>query len=154
MTFSGCPGSREMNLKRELADQSGGPRVESQLGQWPVQLHLVSPMAPYFEKADVLLSADCVAYAMGDFHRELLAGKSLAIACPKLDSGSDIYVDKLVAMIDEAIINSLTVAVMQVPCCSGLVQMAKTALAKSTRKVPAKVLVVGLEGSILRQSWL
>ena len=154
MAFTGCPGSREMVIKRGEGTESVGSSRPSQLAQWPVQLHLVSPLAPYFAKADVLLSADCVAYAMGDFHRDLLSGKSLAIACPKLDSSAEVYVDKIASLCDDALINSLTVAVMQVPSCSGLVQIVKMAADKATRKVPTKVMVIGLDGTVLREDWL
>jgi len=143
-----------MNLGGPVNEGDNSGTRASQLRQWPVQLHLVSPQAPYFKEADVLLSADCVAYAVGDFHKDFLKGKSLAIACPKLDNSAEIYTEKLVEMIDEAKINTLTVAIMQVPCCSGLAHIAKTALAKAKRKVPVKAIVVSLEGKILGEQWL
>ena len=93
----GCPGSQMLNFK-EKEDSSAGEdvgKIESQLRQWPIQLHLVSPSAPYYQGSDVLLTADCVAYALGDFHRQFLKGKSLAIACPKLDEGQEIYQEKI-----------------------------------------------------------
>lgn len=155
MSFSGCPGSRQMDLsEKKVSQEAEQGQRPSQLRQWPVQLHLVSPEAPYFDKADVLLSADCVAYAVGDFHKDFLKGKSLAIACPKLDSNQDIYVQKLVSLFEDAQINTLTVAVMQVPCCSGLVATARAAMEKSSRKVPVKAIVVSLEGEILAEQWL
>ena len=106
----GCPGSRTMDFSDTAVETEAqeGTRP-SQLCQWPVQLHLVGPMAPYFQNADVLLVADCVAYAIGDFHKDHLAGNSLAIACPKLDAGQEIYQKKLAAFVDEAKINTLTV---------------------------------------------
>jgi len=91
---------------------------------------------------------------VGDFHKDFLKGKILAIACPKLDSNQDIYVQKLVYLFEESEINTLTVAVMQVPCCSGLVAIAKSALEKSSRKVPVKIIIVSLEGEILSNQWL
>jgi len=121
----------------------------SALRQWPVQLHLLSPAAPYFRGADVLLAADCVAFAVGDFHGAHLAGRSLAIACPKLDVQQEIYRDKLTAFIDESGIASLTVMVMQVPCCGGLVQLAVQAAARAARTVPMRYVVVGVQGDIL-----
>ncbi|MGC8762063.1 MAG: 4Fe-4S ferredoxin [Acidobacteriota bacterium] len=126
----------------------------SALRQWPVQLHLVSPAAPYFQGAHVLLAADCTAFAMGDFHSRWLPGKSLAVACPKLDQGQDVYLRKLVALAEEARIESLTVLVMQVPCCAGLVHLAAEALRRSRRKVPLKRVVVNLQGEILSEEWL
>jgi len=96
----------------------------------------------------VLLAADCVAYAAGDFHRTWLAGRALAIACPKLDAHQEVYLDKLVALIDDAAIASLTVMVMEVPCCGGLVHLAEAALARAVRPVPLRVAVVGVGGDV------
>jgi len=153
---SGCPGSRSMNFARPAAaapqDESGAR--PSQLTHWPVQLHLMSPAAPQYRGADVLLSADCVAFAAGDFHRDFLKGRALAIACPKLDEGQDAYVEKLRALIDEANINTLTVAIMQVPCCSGLLRIAQQAAKQASRKVPVKCIVVGLQGQVLKEEWV
>ncbi len=152
--FQGCPGSRSMSFDKG-DEQSGddGTSRPTELRQWPVQLHLVSPQAPYFQGADVLLAADCVAYAAGDFHKDFLKGKGLAIACPKLDDGQDIYVNKLTAMIDEANINTLTVAIMQVPCCGGLLATAKQAAAAAERKIPLKSVVIGVQGEVLSDEW-
>jgi NADPH-dependent curcumin reductase CurA len=126
----------------------------SQLRQWPIQLHLVPPTAPYFQNSDVLLVADCVAYAIGDFHKDHLAGHSIAIACPKLDQGLDVYQEKITALIDEAKINTLTVMTMQVPCCGALLQVAKGAAEQASRKIPIKSKVVSLQGEILSEEWL
>lgn len=152
----GCPGSRMMTFAADVqeAPAANGQDQPSALRQWPVQLHLVNPQAPYFQNADVLLAADCVAFSMGNFHSKYLKGKGLAIACPKLDSGKDIYVEKLTAMINNARINTLTVMIMEVPCCSGLVQMAKMAVENASRKVPVKLLVVGLDGNIRSEDWI
>ena len=146
----GCPGSRMQQFEAVEAADLGGTRP-SQLRQWPVQLHLVPPTAPYFQNADVLLTADCVGYAMGDFHKDHLAGKSLAIACPKLDQGREVYLQKLTALIDEAQINSLTVMTMQVPCCAGLLHLAKTAAAQAERQIPILSKVVSVRGEILSE---
>jgi hypothetical protein len=129
---------------------SAGHR-SSALTHWPVQLHLISPAAPQYRGKDVLLAADCVAFTVGDFHKDHLAGKSLAIACPKLDGGQETYVAKLRALIDEAKINTLTVMIMQVPCCMGLLNLARAAAAQATRKVPIKRVVVSLQGAILKE---
>ena len=126
----------------------------SELRQWPVQLHLVNPMASYFHGADVVLAADCVAFAMGDFHERLLKNKSIAIACPKLDTNKDVYLDKLSTMISDAKINTLTVPIMEVPCCGGLIQMAKMAVQQSGRNIPIKKIVVGIKGDILHEEWV
>ena len=150
----GCPGSRMMNFNKSNEKPEAAGNVSSQLTQWPVQMHLVSPGAPYYQNADVVLAADCTAYAAGDFHQRFLKGKSLAIACPKLDQGMEIYLSKLVALIDEARINTLTVVIMQVPCCGGLVNLARKALNQAGRKIPLKKVVVGLQGEILSDDWI
>src|SRR5664280_948040 len=148
--FAACPGSRAVSFAApDLTPRPDAAGRPSALRHWPVQLHLVAPAAPYFQGADVLLAADCVAYAVGDFHRDHLAGRSLAIACPKLDARQEIYLEKLVAMIDEAKIASLTVMVMEVPCCGGLVQLARLAAARASRRVPVEVVVAGIRGDIV-----
>ncbi len=155
----GCPGARMIQFdapeetETKGADDNTGPQP-SALRQWPVQLHLVPPTAPYYKSSDVLLAADCTAFAIGDFHQKHLKGKALAIACPKLDQGSEIYIQKLVSMIDDAEINTLTVMIMEVPCCGGLLEMAKEAASRANRKVPIKQVFVGLKGNILKEVWV
>ena len=151
----GCPGSRTMVIEKSgqtLTDLSSDQ--PSELRQWPVQMHLVNPNAPYFRSADLLLAADCVAFSMGAFHSKHLRGKSLAIACPKLDNGTDSYVEKLTAMIDIAKVNTITVMMMEVPCCGGLLHMVRTALSNATRKVPVKKMIVGINGDVLQEEWV
>ena len=131
-----------------------GAKVPSQLRQWPIQLHLVSPTAPYYAGADVVLAADCVPFAMGNFHGDFLKGKSLAIACPKLDEGQDVYVEKMKAWFEQAKINTLTVLIMQVPCCRGLLSLAVQAARGSARKVPIRCVVVSLQGDVLQDEWI
>ncbi len=152
----GCPGSATMDLRNAetSTDEATTTSAPSQLRQWPIQLHLVSPQAPYFQGADVLLAADCTAFALGAFHNDYLKGRSLAIACPKLDQGLDVYVQKLTALIEDARINTLTVVMMQVPCCRGLLALASEAVAESSRKIPVKAVVVGLQGEILSEEWV
>ncbi len=153
----GCPSSRTMHFPvagPPTAVPSGAPApAASELRQWPVQLHLVSPTAPYFQGADLLLAADCCAFASAEFHQRFLRGKALAMACPKLDSGREIYLAKLVAMIDQSRINTLTVAIMEVPCCSGLLSLAKEAVAAASRKVPIKLTILGVQGQVVREEW-
>ncbi|MFH1787989.1 MAG: 4Fe-4S binding protein [Candidatus Altiarchaeota archaeon] len=150
---TGCPGAKMMDFSgdEEVSSAPAGD-IPSALRQWPVQLHLVPPGAPYFQGADVVLAADCVAYALGDFHRRL-KGKALAIACPKLDSGQDVYLEKLVSMIDNAKINTLTVMTMEVPCCGGLLHIAKKAASRAKRNIPVKHVLVGIKGKILNEKW-
>ncbi|MFO7656569.1 MAG: 4Fe-4S binding protein [Bacteroidales bacterium] len=152
---SGCPGSRPVTFEpKAVAVDTSSFVQQSELRQWPVQMHLINPNAPYFRNSDVLIAADCAAFAMGDFHSMHLKGKSLAIACPKLDSNTGVYIEKLMLMIDEAKVNTITVMIMQVPCCMGLLQMVKTAASQAQRKVPVKLIVVGLEGNILKEEWI
>ena len=152
----GCPGSQAQTINRPASSFSmvQENQAQSELRQWPVQMHLINPSASYFQNSDLLLAADCVAFAMGNFHQKMLKGKSLAIACPKLDQGQGVYLDKLVALIEQARINTLTVAIMQVPCCGGLLQMAKNAVAQANRKIPVKLLVISIEGEILKEEWV
>jgi len=154
--FHACPGSMAIDFRTndKKDEESVIAKQKSELRQWPVQFHLVSPLAAYFQKADVLLAADCTAFAMGNFHNDFLKGKSLVIACPKLDSNKEIYMAKLTEMIDNAKINSLTILIMEVPCCGGLLQIAKTALNNATRKIPMKLIVVGLQGDIMSEEWV
>jgi NAD-dependent dihydropyrimidine dehydrogenase PreA subunit len=126
----------------------------SELRQFPVQLHLLNPQAAHFEGANVLLAADCTAFAVGNFHSRFLKGKKLAIACPKLDSNIEHYVEKLESMIDDAKIDTLTVLIMEVPCCSSLVGIAKTARDKAHRHIPIKVVVVTVKGEVQSEQWM
>jgi hypothetical protein len=155
MKNSGCPGSRAVVIERP---QDGNRTVStdqpSELRQWPVQMHLLNPNAPYLRGSDLLLAADCVAFSMGNFHSKYLKGRSLAIACPKLDHGTDIYVEKLTAMIDTAKVNTITVMMMEVPCCGGLLQMVKNASSNSSRKVPVKKMIITLSGEVLNEDWI
>lgn len=147
-----CPGSRSVTWSEPPThgpSTKGQDDAPSSLRQWPIQLHLLPPTAPFLKEARVLLAADCVAFAVGGFHRRFLDGRALAIACPKLDSQQDIYVDKLTAMIDTAGIRELSVMVMEVPCCSGLVRLAQEATARARRSIPVQVMVVGVRGDLL-----
>jgi hypothetical protein len=152
--FSGCPGSRTIEFKKEEAHGGTAAKVPSQLRQWPIQLHLVSPEAPYFQGTDVVLAADCVPFAMANFHNDFLKGKSLAIACPKLDGGQEVYIEKIRALYEKSRINTLTVMIMQVPCCRGLLATAVQALQGSARKVPIRYVVVSLQGEVLQEEWV
>jgi NAD-dependent dihydropyrimidine dehydrogenase PreA subunit len=152
----GCPGSKTMIIEKPSGQNYNVSPADqpSELRQWPVQMHLVNPNAPYFRNADLLLAADCVAFSIGDFHSKHLKGKSLAIACPKLDQGTDSYIEKLTAMIDIAKVNTITVMMMEVPCCGGLLHMVKTALGNASRKIPVKEIIVGINGELLHEDWV
>lgn len=153
----GCPGSRTIDMGLQAAEPATSGNSTAQRGalrQWPIQLHLVSPQAPYYNRSNLLLAADCAAFATGNFHDAFMRGKSLAIACPKLDSNMQVYVDKLVAMIDHAQIDTITVVIMEVPCCGGLVALTRQALEQASRKVPVKKVVISLQGELLSEEWL
>jgi NAD-dependent dihydropyrimidine dehydrogenase PreA subunit len=152
----GCPGSRAMIIgnPEDSGVRMSGNDQPSELRQWPVQMHLINANAPYFRESDLLLAADCAAFSMGNFHSKFLKGKSLGIACPKLDSGLDVYVEKITALIEIAKVNTITVMMMEVPCCGGLLQMTKAAMAKASRKVPLKMMIVGIQGNILKEEWV
>lgn len=155
----GCPGSASRDFrsdKENKPDSQSEVKGESfsELRQWPVQMHLLNPRASYFRNADVVLAADCAAYSMGDFHSRYLKGKSLAIACPKLDSNKESYLEKLTSMISDAKINTLTVVIMEVPCCGGLLNLAQTARTNSTRNIPIKLAIISVQGEVLQEDWV
>ncbi|TYO99663.1 4Fe-4S binding protein [Geothermobacter ehrlichii] len=143
----GCPSAqlRSFGQGDAPSDADVAGRRPSELRQWPVQLHLVPPTAPFLQEADVLLAADCVPFAYADFHKDLLKGKALLIACPKLDDTSP-YVEKLSAMIRQGRIRSLTVAHMEVPCCGGLIFMARQAIEASGVEIPFETINIGIQG--------
>lgn len=150
----GCPGSAERLFEKPQAPGLGMVSSQSELTHWPIQMHLINPHAPHFKGSNLLLAADCVAFSLGGFHSEYLKGKTLTIACPKLDSNKESYVEKITALIEEGGIDTLTIMRMEVPCCGGLVQIAKMAADKATRKVPIKVTTVGIQGDILESAWV
>jgi hypothetical protein len=123
----------------------------SELTHWPVQLHLINPKAAYYKNTDVLLAADCTAFAAGNFHSVYLKGKSLAVACPKLDSGRERYVQKISALLGQGGIRSLTVLMMEVPCCGGLLQIVREAMNMVSVRVPVKAAVLSLQGEKIEE---
>lgn len=142
-----CPGTMMQSFKSDAEAASSDGDVSSQLAQWPVQLTLVSPQAPYFKGADLMLTADCVPFAMGDFHSKLLKGKAIAIACPKLDN-IDPYIEKLAEIIKHNDLKSLTVVHMMVPCCSGMTYIAKQAIALSGVDMRFEDITIDLQGNV------
>lgn len=152
----GCPGSAPVAFAPQnfrMAPEAS-VSMQSELQQWPVQMHLINPAAGYFQGQDMLLAADCAAFSHGDFHRTFIRGKKLVIACPKLDSGKDIYVEKIRRLIDESKINTLTVIMMEVPCCGGLSQLVKVAQSQASRRVPVKEIIIGIKGDVLSEEWV
>ncbi len=139
----GCPGSRLQGRTPEAPTEGHCP---SQLRQWPVQIKLVPVTAPWFRDSDVLVAADCTAYAYGDFHRDFLRGKILLVGCPKLDAVD--YSEKLTQIFGANSIRSVTVLRMEVPCCGGLERAVKTAVANSGKNIPVQVVTVTTDGKI------
>lgn len=144
----GCPGMQSKQIKRgEDKIPEFAVKTQSRLSQWPVQIKLVPINAPYFDGADLLIAADCTAYAYGDFHNEFIKNRITLIGCPKLDSVD--YTEKLTEIIRNNNIKSLTIVRMEVPCCSGIEHAAKTALQNSGKFIPWQVHVVSTDGKIL-----
>ncbi len=137
----GCPGSQVIDLRR-------GQR-ESQLGQWPVQIMLVPPNAPYFTDADLLITADCVPFAYASFHEDLLRGKILLVGCPKLDD-IEVYKERISQIIRENSIKSVAYAHMEVPCCFGLVGVIQGAISESGKKIPFEKITISIKGKRLK----
>jgi NAD-dependent dihydropyrimidine dehydrogenase PreA subunit len=144
-----CPGMRAQKLREKGRTTNSTALVPSQLSQWPVQLKLVSPSAPYFDNADLLLVADCVPFAMGDFHNSFLKDNSIAVGCPKLDD-AEFYIEKLAAILKANKLNSLTVIHMEVPCCSGLTQIAREAITKNKIEMSFEDVTIDLQGNVSR----
>jgi hypothetical protein len=152
-SVGGCPGSLSQSFEKKK--HTNEPYlIKSELTHWPVQLHLMNPMAGHFQGSDMLLAADCTAFAAGNFHSEYLKGKTLAIACPKLDNSQEQYLSKIISFIDDVKVNTLTVLMMQVPCCRGLLQIVQNAIQQSKRKVPVKAVIIDPKGNKLTEEWL
>lgn len=124
----------------------------SELRQWPVQLHLLNPMASYFKDSHLLLASDCSAFTLGSFHSRFMKGKSIAIACPKLDQGKDSYIEKIAVMIRDSSISEVTVVMMEVPCCGGLAQLVHLAMQKAERTVPVNEVILSIRGELLKET--
>jgi Pyruvate/2-oxoacid:ferredoxin oxidoreductase delta subunit len=145
----GCPGMEARSIERaESADIVAGP-LNSELRQWPVQLHLLNPQAPYLHNADLLISADCAPFAFADFHRKFLKGKIVINFCPKLDHGIDRYVEKLTEIFSTADIRSVTIIRMEVPCCGGIEKIVKYALDKAGKSMVVKIHVISIQGKLI-----
>ena len=147
--FGGCPSSRPMQFKvpNARAKTRSTARAVSQLAQWPVQLKLVPTNAPYFQNADLLVTADCVPFAYANFHQDFIKGKVVVVGCPKLDD-IQYYKEKLTEIFKSNSIKSVTVPYMEVPCCFGLVKAAEDAIAASGKNIPLKKIKIGIRGEI------
>ncbi len=149
MTISRQSGKTRRSAKEEKSsDAETGPRIESQLSNWPIQMKLINPFAPYLDGADLLLTADCVPFAYANFHRDFLKDRILIILCPKLDQGVNDYIEKLAEIIKTNEPASITVLHMEVPCCFGISHIAREAIKKSGKKVELKELTITVSGEI------
>lgn len=148
----GCPGTMSRSISRESRSEDHAPSeaMPSELANWPVQLRLVHPEAPYLRGAELLLVADCVPFALADFHSRFLRGKAIVIGCPKLDNAG-YYAEKLTEMLKRSSLKSLTVVHMEVPCCSGLNYIASRAIQASGKSIPTKDVTIAISGEVLAE---
>ena len=142
----GCPGTKSRAITRETKSEPTA-KSESQLSQWPVQIKLVPVNAPYFDGANLLIAADCTAYAYGNFHNEFIRNRITLIGCPKLDDGD--YTEKLTAIISNNNIKSVTIVRMEVPCCGGIEYAAKEAIRNSGKFLPWRVVTISTDGKVV-----
>jgi ferredoxin len=145
----GCPGTHSKEIKHETQNYNDeiNEKIQTHLNQWPVQIKLVPPNASYFKNSNLLIAADCTAYAYGNFHNRFMKNHITLIGCPKLDEID--YSEKLTAILKMNDIKSITVVRMEVPCCSGIENALKTALRNSDKLIPWQVIVISTEGGIL-----
>ncbi len=145
----GCPGSMAQTLQiKKSSAESGHQNLEPQLRNWPVQITLLPLKAPYYQGADLLVAADCCAYAYAGFHNDFIKGRTLALGCPKLDD-ANAYKEKLAAILRDNDIKSVTIAYMEVPCCMGLVKLVEEAVKESDKNIPVKKTRIGIKGQII-----
>lgn len=148
----GCPGSMVKDFRSEQPKETQEETtvsLKSELRQWPTQLHLVSPQAPYFKDCDLLVCADCVPFTHANFHKRFLKGKTLVMFCPKLDTALDMYLEKLTAIIRDNNIKSITVAKMEVPCCFGALKLTEEAVKRSGKNIVIKDYTISIRGEII-----
>ena len=146
----GCPGTHSKSINRDrISDMKFAEPVSSQLSQWPVQIKLVPTNAQYFDGANLLIAADCTAYAYGNFHNEFIRNRITLVGCPKLDEGD--YADKLTEIIKNNDIKSVTIVRMEVPCCGGIENAAKKAIQASGKFIPWQVVTISTDGRIINK---
>lgn len=151
--LGGCPGSAMRQLENKTDINDDGVKITSKLRQWPVQLTLVAPNAPYFKGSDLLITADCVPFAYANYHNDFLKDKTVVVGCPKLDE-LDSYIQKLEQIIRINDLESITVLRMDVACCGAMAYAAKTARDNAGTDVPVKVVTIGIEGDILKKEYV
>ena len=150
--FGGCPGSAAHAIHREApahtaVQETASAPLQSHLANWPVQIMLAPVQAPYFQGAKLLIAADCVPFAYADFHRKFVEGRTVIVGCPKLDD-TELYIEKLTKLFQLNDLQSIEVPIMEVPCCSGLVHIVRSALAASGKKIPLTISVIGVRGDL------
>ncbi len=146
----GCPGSAAMSFDKLESSPSAQPQnLQSELRQWPIQLHLMNPNAPYLKNSDLLIAADCAPFAYANFHQKFLKGKILINFCPKLDQGLDVYVQKLAEIFANQNIKSVTAVRMEVPCCGGIEQIIQKAMEISGKFIMTRVSVLSVQGELV-----
>jgi len=147
----GCPGPMVMDLSKNKCEaEDTGVKQKSELRQWPVQIRLAPTNAHYFDNADLLIAADCVPFAYGNFHKDFLKGKMLLVGCPKLDD-AEFYRDKITDILSTNNVKSITVAHMEVPCCFGMVKLANDALSESGKDIPVEDIMVKVNGEVVKK---
>jgi ferredoxin len=146
--FHSCPGFAAKSIGKKSAKKSknDSTEIESELRQWPIQLMLINPAAPYFDNVDLLISADCVPFAHGNFHRTFLRDKIVIMFCPKLDPHIEQYIEKMTAIFSGHKINSITIVKMEVPCCGGINHVIEEALKRSGKQIPVKSYIIKVNG--------
>lgn len=142
----GCPGSMVRTIEKQEKTSTPTGRIASELRQWPTQLHLVPPHAPWLQNADLLIAADCAPFAYAEYHRDFIQGRVLVNACPKLDDTTP-YIERLTQILQQNDIKSVTVTIMEVPCCRGLALFAKQAVEASGKNIPLEIAVIGIDGT-------
>lgn len=145
----GCPSAMSMEIEREISDKKN-IKALSEISNWPIQLHLISPYAAYFKNQPIVIAADCTAFSFGNFHSEILKGKKLVIACPKLDDGIDLYVEKIKILLEESSPKSVDIITMIVPCCMGLVEIFKESSKGLKSKISVKHITIDIKGNIIK----
>lgn len=143
----GCPGAKERVIEKKCSSEGIYRETESELRNWPVQLNLLMPNAPFFSNSNLLICADCAGFAYSNFHENILKDKILVIGCPKLDSIKE-YKEKILAVMQNNELKSITVAIMEVPCCSNLYKIVEEALIKSGKKTILNKVVISIDGKI------
>lgn len=141
--------AQDHSIKKDKCLISG--KNPSMLSNWPIQGHLVSPYSDYFKNSDLLVAADCCAFSYGDFQRDFIKGRAVFVGCPKLDSNTEVYVEKLATLIDNAKLKSIYVVTMEVPCCFGLVMIVEKALQRSKSRKKPRVIhsIISIKGDII-----